>query len=278
MKKELPDIYHYNDYRKFLKDYQNSRKIYDKSFSMSNICKLLGLPNTRSYFADILKGKKMTSAFIKRFIDLLNLKPDEAQYFTVMVKFNQAEISHERDLYFEQLLSLNKTPKKVLSLDMFEYYSNWYNSAIRAVLNLYDFSGNYKELCKKVFPNITIKQARASIRLLKKLKLIEKGCDGIYRLTNNSITTPEFIKSDLIKQYQMSLIELAKSSVINNDEFPQIIASNTISISESGYKRLEKKVDKFRSEIRSLVHKDEEPADNVYQLNLQLFPMSKGVQ
>lgn len=275
MKEKLPNIYNYNNFRKYLADYQKARYSYNKSFTKSNICKLLGQPNTRSYFNNIINGKIVSSVFAERFINLLCLNNDEAQFFRVLVKFNQADNPNEKELYFEQLISLNKTPSKTLNLEIFEYYKNWYNSAIRAILNIYTFSGNYNELAKKVFPNITVKQAKESIQLLTKLKLIAKKDDGTYKLTENSISAPEYIRNDLIAHYQMKSLDLAKASIALNHSLPQTMATNTISISEEGYKRLEKKIHRFRSEVRSLVHKDEKEPDRVYQMAIQLFPNSK---
>lgn len=275
MKEILPNIYEYNDFRKYLSEYQKERQSIDRKFNKSNVSKLIGLPNTRSYFTDVLKGKTVTKSFIERFIGVLELDEDEAQYFRVLVKFNQAENSSEREIYFEQLISLNKTPKKVLDKRIYLYYKNWYTSAIRAILNIYDFNGNYKNLAQKVFPNITTKQAKESLELLVKLNLVSKNRDGFYKPTDNSISTPEYVKHELIKQYQMKCLDLAKTAIIKNRSIPQTIATNMLSVSDEGYKRIEKKIHKFRAEIRSLVHKDESKAEKVYQLNVLLFPNSK---
>ena len=61
----------------------------------------------------------------------------------------------------------------------------------------------------------------------------------------------------------MKCLELAKTAIIKNESMPQTIATNTISISAEGYKRLEKKIHKFRSEVRAIVHKDEKKAEKV---------------
>jgi hypothetical protein len=37
------------------------------------VSKLHGLPNTRSYFGDVVKGKKVSPVFIDRFIRLLKV-------------------------------------------------------------------------------------------------------------------------------------------------------------------------------------------------------------
>jgi uncharacterized protein (TIGR02147 family) len=68
---------------------------------------------------------------------------------------------------------------------------------------------------------------------------------------------------------------MVKQSLVKTASGPQTISTNVISISNTAYKRIEKKIEKFRSEIRSLVHKDEKPAESVYQLDIALFPNSK---
>jgi uncharacterized protein (TIGR02147 family) len=49
----------------------------------------------------------------------------------------------------------------------------------------------------------------------------------------------------------------------------------TLSLSGAMLEKLEKKVENFRAEVRSMVHKDENPAEQVYQVNVQYFPQSK---
>jgi len=275
MKTKLPSVYEYNNFRKYLSDYQSARQAYDPGFSKSALSRILGLPNTRSFFTDVLKGKKVSSAFIERFVRVLELTKDEAQFFRILVMFNQAESAEERELYFDQLISLNKTPKRIIEKNIYAYYKNWYNSVIRALLHIYDFSDNYPELAKKVFPEISVRQTKEAIVLMEKLGLITKNQSGFYKPTQRSITTENYVKDELIKQYQLSSLEMARQSLIKSSSLPQTISTNVISVSDGAYKRIEKKIEKFRSEIRSLVHKDEKPATRVYQMDIALFPNSK---
>lgn len=275
MEIQLPNIFEYNNFRKYLEDYQKARVKIDSSFSKSYICKNIGLPNSRSYFNTIVSGQNISKTFIDRFIRLLELKKDEAKFFTVLVKFNQAEGPEERELYFEQLISLNKTPKMEMAKESYEYYKNWYNSAIRAVINLFDFKGNYKKLAQMVYPPITEKKAREAIKILKKLKLIEKNSQGVYKPTSKSIATAPYVQNEIIKQYQLQCFELTKNAIIKELSYPHDISTNILYVSQEGYRRIQEKLKKFRAEIRSIVHKDEQRADRVYQLNVALFPNSK---
>ena len=52
----------------------------------------------------------------------------------------------------------------------------------------------------------------------------------------------------------------------------QNVSTNMISLSPEAYRRIETRLQKFKAEVRSIVHKDDKPAEWVYLLNLQLFP------
>lgn len=270
-----PNIYEYNNFRKYLSDFQKYHYTRDKRFSKSSLSKLLGLPNTRSFYGDVVKGKKVSAIFIDRFIKVLELKKDEGQFFRALVLFNQAEGGDERELYFDRLISFNRTPKRVLEKNIYIYYKNWYNSVIRALLHIYDFKDDYAGLARKVFPPICARQVRESIALLEKLNLIAKNDNDFFKPTEKSIATSDGVRDELIRHYQLSCLEMAKNALLQNSSNPQSISTNVISISPEGFRRLEKKINQFRAEVRSLVHKDAKQAERVFQLDIMLFPNSR---
>jgi uncharacterized protein (TIGR02147 family) len=276
MKQKQPLIYEYNDFRKFIADYHTARHEQDPSYTKSLMSKLLGLPNSRSYMSHILKGKKVSDTFVERFIRLFAFTRAEADFFRVLVKFNQAENPSERELYFEQLIALNKTPKRYLYETSFQYYKHWYNAAIRALLNVYDFDGiNFSRLARKLALSISVPQAKRAFRLLLKLGLIEKNAKGFFKPTSKSISAEEFVRNEALKQFQIQSLELAKFAIVNDVKRPKLLTTNTISVSRRGCERIEKLIDRFRAQVRSLVHKDEDQADTIYQIDVLFFPMMK---
>lgn len=268
----LPNIFSYTDFRLYLDDYQRARFTIDRSFSRSALCRMLGLPNSRSFFRSVINGQKISRTFVDRFIRILELDSDEAKYFGVLVKFNQAETIEEREMYFDQLISLNRTPMKVLTRGSYEYYRKGYNSIIRALLAIHDFSDNYRQLAKMVFPPITEKNARDSIRLLKKLELIRKNDKGFYKPTDKSISTPPLVKDEIVKQFQLQCLEMAKLALLKNNLDPQSITTNILYVSEEALKHITDRIERLRSEVRAIAFKDTIPADRVYQLDILLFP------
>ena len=67
------DIFQFTHFRKYLDEYQAARVVSDPDFTRAGACVLLGLPKTRSYYNDIVKGKKLSARMIPKFVEVLGL-------------------------------------------------------------------------------------------------------------------------------------------------------------------------------------------------------------
>jgi uncharacterized protein (TIGR02147 family) len=245
-----PSIFNYSDFRRFLGDAYESRRKSDRGFTKAHICRAIGLPNSRSYFKDVLNGKFVSDIKIPLFIKLFKLKPDEAHYFLALVKFNQCENPDEKELLLEQLITLNRTPQKIIPEKAYAYYKDWRNSVLKAILEVVDWNGNYSDLAKKALPAITATQARKSIKLLAELGLIRKNGHGFYKPVDKIVSTGAFARDAVIRQFQLQFLEVARSVLAKNRKRPERVITKTISISAEGYRTIEKHIEKFNSEIR----------------------------
>jgi uncharacterized protein (TIGR02147 family) len=275
MAPQITSIFDFADFRKFLDDYQKRRQAQDRSFTRSKFCRELGLPNTRSFFNDIVKGTRtLSKTYIERFIVALNMNENEAQYFRVLVDFNQSSIPRERESLFDQLVSLNSTPSRLVTADEYEFYRHWHHTTIFSLLDILDFTDDFSGLAKRIFPAISAAEARESIALLKKLGLIHQTADGFWKPTAKTLDTGAYVKSELVQQYQLQCLELSKRAMLLDHRAPRNFSTVTLSVSQAGCALIEKKLQKFKSEVRSIAHREAAPADRVYQLNVQYFPQS----
>ena len=271
----MPVIYGYTNYRLFLVDWLEMRQKLDRKFNRSELHRRLGLPNTRSYLSDVLAGKDVTPTFLDRFAAALELGPDETRFFRVLVRFNQATAPEERELAFDQLVSLNRTPRVVLDPRHYRYYRNWWNGAVRALLAIHDVGDEPRKLANLVSPAITEAQAKESLALLRDLELVAKNEWGYWKPTQHTLTTGEGARGELVRQLQVQQLGLVQSAVIKPGAAGQVVATNTISVSESGLEMIRKRLERFRSEIRSIVHKDDRPATRVHLVSLAIVPLTR---
>ena len=110
--------------------------------------------------------------------------------------------------------------------------------------------------------------------LLLETGLIRKTANG-FKAADPDITTDDEVKSFLVKSYQAQMIRLANWA---QDEVPgreRDISSVTFAIKEAELPNLKKQLQLIRKELRGFAA---EPgtADRVVQVNIQMFPLSRG--
>lgn len=266
METNLPNIFNYIDFKQYLTDYRKVRKEIDPGFTNQYICFCLGQEKSKSYFNNIISGRKqITSVFVDRFIELLNLDSDGAKYFRALVNYNQTTSSKEKEYHFEQIISLNNTPRKIIEKDVYEYFTKWYHSPIREFLDIYDFDGDYKKLANHLDPKITEKDALNSVKLLKDLDLVRENEKGFLKSSDKVIKTGGVIKDAIIEQYQLKTLDRAKDKIVS-DSAKHMTSTVTFSASPETMKLIAKKINKLKSEICSASHKDVGKEKKVYEI------------
>ncbi len=271
---ETLSIFGYQDFRRFLLDWWQTRQACEPDLSKSEMSRRLGLPNTRSYFTDVLAGKKVTELFVERFLVALELTAEEGRFFRALVQFNQAETPEDREVAFDRLVSLNRTPHRRLDPREYSYYRHWWNGAVRAVLAIEDHKDDWESLAARIQPAITARQAREAVELMRELGLAASDERGFWKPTQATLSTGNDNRDELVLQMQMQQFDLARRAIMTRFRDPKEIATSTLSLSRGGVELVRQRVERFRSDVRSIAHKDPDPADRVYSLCLALFPLT----
>jgi uncharacterized protein (TIGR02147 family) len=271
-----PNLYAFNDFRLFLADWLAAKKAEDPRFTGAEVHRRLGLPNTRSFYPDVVGGRKLTSTFVERFVVLLDLDRDQARYFRSLVRFNQATTPEERELAFEQIVEHNHTPRTTLDRRQMDFYKDWRHGALRALLDTGNYGDELERLAREIVPRLTPGQVRESLALLAELALIAKNEHGFWKPTDASLSTPEGTRDDLIVALQLQHLELAQKCLLAKDGPERLVATNVISVSNTVAAQIERKLEKLRAEIRSMVHKDAEPPTEVLLFHTSLIPLKKS--
>ncbi|MDD5676257.1 MAG: TIGR02147 family protein, partial [Chitinivibrionales bacterium] len=162
----MPDIYEYINYRKLMADLYTDKKAQFAHFSYRYIAQKVGFTSA-GFFTNILQGKRnISSENIFKFAQLFKLKRSETEYFELLVLFDQAKNHEQKKYYFEKILASKKSKIKITDRQHYEFYSKWYYTAVREVLDVYRFTGDYAELAKKISPSITPAEAKKAVGLL----------------------------------------------------------------------------------------------------------------
>ena len=265
------DIYQFTHFRKFLEEYQAVRVKAEPGFTRTEICNLLGLEKSRSYFADVLRGKKVSPRMVQKFIEILELDKKEAKYFETLVEFDQAKSDSARQTAMQEILKQHPNPQHIVNEDAYEYYSHWYNSALFVILDAMDITDDMTPVQKRIFPKVPLGKLKESLALLERLGLARKNESGLWKPTQESISSGPYNNAELIKQYQLQCFELSKQALMTPPKKPTVMSTLTFSISSEAYKKLEAELQEFKKKARRIIGEDKEKADGVYQMNIHLF-------
>lgn len=268
----------YLDFRTYLKDYINFKNAHGEQLTNRSFASAIGISSS-SWLTTILNGKKgITDKTVDAISDFFKHNEWERTYFRILVNFNQAKTVEHRNEFFTQLkqLLLKKgyLAIRVLDNDQYEYYSKWYYSAVRSIIGMIPVGDDYERLARYVSPSITAAQAKKSIKLLLKLELIQKQENGNYSLTNSAISTGYNVKSLAVANFQRETMKLGIEAIDRYDSSIRDISSMSIGISEAGFKKISTMIAEFRKAIAEVANTDND-ADRVYQVNFQVFPLSR---
>lgn len=273
------NIFEFTDYRQFLKAYYEAKKAGNPRFSFQVFSDKAGFPN-KGFVHNVIHGiKNLSKSSIIKLSNAMELTKMEAVYFENLVNFNQVESHGERNHCFEKLNAVRAINSqggnaKQVRTDQYEFYSKWHHSAIRSIIDMYGFKGNYRWLAKMIRPRISPWQAHKSVKLLLKLGLIVKRKNGTYAIADKSITTGKEVVCLAVQNFHIDCARLAEKAITDLSREERNISGLTLGMSKEAYQRICEETQEFQKKVMTIADADEE-ADRVYQFNFHLFPMSK---
>jgi len=271
----VPDIFLYTDYRSYLSDWFDESK---KQHSFMSY-RYLGskIPTDPGYLVRILSGQRhISEALIPGFIQALRLSDREAQYFQALVPFTKARGERSVREALQKLLALRDLRVKTLESGQYKFYQAWYHTSVRLVLALGKFTGDFGGLARCLSPEITPEQAEESVRLLQDLGLVREDPDGSWHLTEDFITTGDAWKGIGVKEFQRQTLRLAMESVDRHSREERSISTLSLTIPRSELPALKEITKQFRAQVMRWAGAQADP-DRVYQVNIQIFPLSQSV-
>lgn len=269
------DIFEYSDYRKFLGDYYNTQRHRNSDFTYRYIAKCVGFKSA-GHFTQILKGSvNLSVAMAENFAEFLRLGKKQAEYFCLLVRFNQARTHAEKERSFRRMLAFSNLKIPIIHPDQYVYFDKWYYVAVREVLAYYAFKDNYAELARKLNPAISPTEAKKAIALLLRLGLIVQNKNGFYERKMPALSADPVGKSVAITNQALDTMRLASEAI---DRFPKEqrnISGVAFSVSGKTFETIQEEVRNFRKKILEIAQADACP-DGVYQFNVQLFPLTRN--
>jgi uncharacterized protein (TIGR02147 family) len=270
------DIFKFLNYRKYLDKYYKVRKPH--GFSYRTFSRRAGIASP-NYLKLVIQGKRnLTPYMAERFAEACKLKGESAEYFVHLVTFNQAKTLTERDDAFSKLKRYRRyRSAQRLELAHAAYFSTWYLPAIREIAARDDFCEDPKWIAEQLWPSIKPSQASIALDTLLKLGLLERNEKGHIVQGNPILSTGPETHNMHVANYHRAMMSRASESI---DEIPasqRDITSLIFCLNKNGVREIKERIREFRHQIIERAEGEQEPYQ-VLQLNIQLFPLSRGSQ
>ena len=275
LKAKQPTAYDYLDYRLFLKDLFKYKKENNKHFSYRMFARKAGFASP-NYLKLVMDGQRnLTNESIAKMAKGFGLKKKETEYFENLVFMNQASTHDMKNHYLQKIMAASKPlTSSNLEKASYEYFSRWYYPVIREVILFGDRKLSFAQIAAILSPRITEAQAKKGIELLLALGLIKIGKDGLYEQADKTVRTGAEVRSLVVANFHREMIRLAAESIERHPAEYRDISGITLSVKKEKMPEIKSKIVSLREELLELACQDED-ADQVIQINIQAFPLTK---
>lgn len=273
-----PNISDYYCYRKFLGDFFDYKKEVNPNYSYRVFASQAGIKSSGHLKMIVSRDRNLGPKTLPMYLKALKFKKKrEELLFELLVKYDHTQSIDEKTALFEKILGeKSKGSSNTLERNQYDLLSQWYVVTTYVLIGMNRFYASveavYEQLSNKV-PRIKIEKA---IKILLEMGLV-KAENGRYIQTGGAFSTPDEIKAIAVNRYHENMVNLSLESLKNDDIDKRNFNGATIAIGPKNYKLLCKKLNEFRKEVNEMIGNDEE-ATQVYQLCVNLFPLTKGLE
>jgi len=270
-----PNIYEYVSYRDYLRDYYEAGKERSSAFSYRYLARKAGFSSPNFYKLVMDGDRNIGPESVEQFADALELDDEERQFFADLVEFEQAEDVEARNEAFERIAARRRFQRaRRIDRSMFEYLSHWYHPAIRELAARPDFRDDPEWIAERLTPNVEPEVVRESLELLFDMELLVREADGSISRGDPSWTTGHEVGSLAVGNFHRQMLERAADSIEAFDSELRDVSALTVCIDPEIVGEFKERLHEFRETLLHLAE-ESEAAEVVYQINMQLFPLSE---
>jgi uncharacterized protein (TIGR02147 family) len=273
----MPNVFEYQNFRNYLKDYYNEEKAQKKYFSYRYFSEKAGV-HTPSFLYYVIENKRnLTKSSIVKISQAIGHSREEADYFENLVFFNQAETINEKTHYYSRLIEVRRPIEaQKIELDRFEYYNKWYHSVIREVVTFFNFKDDFAKLGSFLVPPIPAKEAKDSVQLLERLGFIERDETGLYHQTSNLvISRPSPVNAFEVERFQLEMLQMAAKGYENIPMKNRMSTSTTFSVSTKTFELFKLRIREMQRDLMEIARVDD-TQEQTFQITVNLFPVSRN--
>jgi len=268
----MKSIFTYNDYRSYLRDAILEKQRKNGNFSLRSAATRIGI--TSGSLTRILNGSRHAgSSLCEKCIAFLGLKRREAEFFTLLVKFESAGSETARRDCYGRIQRMRTERNTQVPHEHYRLFEQWYHIALLELLKTVKKCPSYDELGARLTPPISGAKARKACGLLEKLGYVNRAGDGSVSLAEPFLTTGDTWQSTAIHGFQVAMARHGAEALDTVPKPQRDYSTLTMALTPDALEKIRAIIKQARADI-ALVEQNCSDPDRVYQINFQCFPLS----
>jgi len=257
-----------------MRDRMAELKSIDNRYSLRFLSDRVGL-SSKSHLKMVADGSRnLSMALAGKLGKVIGLNDEESSFFVALVRYGQAKSTVEQQAALDELRRKRKfLDVHRLELDHFDYLSDQFTLTLRELVGFPDFEEDPYWIASKLPMDASPKRIKEALDKLLRLGLVRRDENGKLQVCHLHQVTGDGLKSMALKTFYEHTFKRAADSMQFRSDVRHL-GGLTMAISQETYEKIIEQYKHFIGEVRHLVDEDETP-DQVYQLVMGLFPLTK---
>jgi uncharacterized protein (TIGR02147 family) len=269
-----PDIFTYLDHRAYLGDFYQAAKAHSSVYSFRYFARRAGY-SSPNFLKRVMDGERnLTAESAQRVARALDLDAEEERFFCALVAFNQAEGVEERNEAFAVIAAHRGFQQaRRLDLGLFDYLSRWYYPAVREMVDHPGFVEDAGWIAARLLPPIQPAQARECLDALLALGLLARDAQGRLQKQEPCLATGHEVRALAVGNYHRQMLQRAADAITLAAPRRRHLNAVTLSVRADQIAEVKARINALIEQVALLGDQTEGP-EQVYQLNVQFFPLT----
>jgi uncharacterized protein (TIGR02147 family) len=268
----VDNLYEAEDYRAWMRSRYEERKKNQAHFSYRFMA--MKLEMDAGQLVKILQGKlHLTPQKIPAVAKLFGLDARSERFLEALVRFSKATGAQEISRRWDEIQAMKEVQARELEQDQYEFYSTWLPTAVRGILSLGESDQTPKAIACRIVPQVDPSEVERTLSILSRLGLATRDDADRWALAHKHIRTGDLWREKTVRHFQIDTMRLASDALETVPAKRRDISTLTLTLAEKDLPLLKERVAEFRRDLVRLAE-ESDPADSVYQVNVQVFPMT----
>ena len=278
----------YTDYRHYLRDFYEFKRAQTRTalrpYSYATFSAVADIKSP-NYLKLIIDGQRNLSVeMARKFAKPLGLNKDETEEFVALVVYTQTADPLERNRHLKGLSDLRvrqQLKAGEIQTETWEKVPSWVTWVLYSLADQTGVQFDLNQIYEVMRGKARMEEVRKSLeRLLESGELIKNPETGEITKGRELMSGSENVPVALVRKLQAELIYLGLESLFQDLPQEREFGAATLSLTESEFEQLKFELRQFRKRwVKDIsVKRKDSKGDRVFQLNIQLFPVTQAVK